>query len=59
MNYLTVKQAAQMMGISIMSVYRLHYTGKIPVTKIGKSTRIPEKALMEYLQKNTKLRGDK
>lgn len=54
MEYLTVKQAAEIMNISVMGVYRLHYKGAIPFTKIGNATRIQRAAMEQYLDKQTK-----
>ena len=53
MEYLTLKEVAAALGISIMSVYRLHYKGAIPFTKIGKATRIQRAALEQYLTAQT------
>lgn len=53
MEYLTLKEVAAALGISIMGVYRLHYKGAIPFTKIGKATRIQRAALEQYLTAQT------
>lgn len=57
MEYLTVKQVATALNISAMGVYRLHYRGLIPFTKIGKATRIPRAALEQYLTAQTTTKG--
>lgn len=53
MEYMTLKEVAAALGISVMGVYRLHYKGAIPFTKIGKATRIQRAALEQYLTAQT------
>lgn len=53
MEYLTLKEVAAKLGISVMGVYRLHRKGAIPFTKIGKLTRIQRAALEQYLTAQT------
>ena len=53
MEYLTIKEVAAALNISVMGVYRLHYRGAIPFTKIGKATRIQRAALEQYLTAQT------
>lgn len=54
MEYLTVKQAAEIMNISVMSVYRLHYDGVLKFTKVGRgATRVSRAALEQYLMAQT------
>lgn len=50
MEYLTVKQVAAALNISVVSVYRLHYDGVLKFTKVGKgATRISKAELERYL----------
>lgn len=53
MEYLTVKEVAAALGISVMSVYRLHYNGDLPFTKIGRLTRVSRATLEQYLTSKT------
>ena len=44
------KEAAQLLGIGTQTVYQLARAGEIPVLHIGKSVRIPRKALVAWLE---------
>lgn len=46
---LTVKETAQVLGLSRNSVYQGVLTGQIPCLKVGKRILIPRKALEELL----------
>ena len=48
--FLTVAEVASMMRVSKMTVYRLVHSGELPAVRVGKSFRVPEKAVHEYLQ---------
>jgi len=48
--YLTVKEAAQILKMSQSAIYRAIYRGEIPAVKVGKSVRIPARALEESLK---------
>ncbi len=48
--FLTVAEVATLMRISKMTVYRLVHSGELPAVRVGKSFRVPEKAVHEYLQ---------
>ena len=48
--FLTVAEVAEMMRVSNMTVYRLVHSGELPAVRVGKSFRVPEKAVHEYLQ---------
>ncbi|MBE3597535.1 MAG: helix-turn-helix domain-containing protein [Limnochordaceae bacterium] len=45
---LTVKQAAEFLGISRSQVYALMERGELPYVKIGSSRRIPKRALIAF-----------
>ena len=49
--FLTVAEVASVMRVSKMTVYRLVHDAKIPAVRVGKSFRVPETAVHEYLQK--------
>jgi excisionase family DNA binding protein len=38
------------MRVSKMTVYRLVHDGKLPAVQIGKSFRVPEQAVHDYLE---------
>ncbi|ATY16069.1 MULTISPECIES: helix-turn-helix domain-containing protein [Actinomycetes] len=48
--FLTVAEVATLMRVSKMTVYRLVHSGELPAVRVGKSFRVPEKAVHEYLQ---------
>ena len=47
--FLTVAEVASIMRVSKMTVYRLVHTGELPAVQIGRSFRVPEKAVTDYL----------
>jgi len=49
--YLTVKEIANMFGLSPVTVERLARKGQIPAVKIGWQWRIPAKEFQAWLQK--------
>jgi excisionase family DNA binding protein len=51
-----IKQAAQFLGISRSQTYLLMDAGELPFVKIGRSRRIPHRALIEFAARN--LTGD-
>jgi excisionase family DNA binding protein len=48
--FLTVAEVAKMMRVSKMTVYRLVHSGEMPAVRVGKSFRVPEKAVHTYLE---------
>ncbi|WP_026425832.1 helix-turn-helix domain-containing protein [Actinokineospora inagensis] len=48
--FLTVAEVAALMRVSKMTVYRLVHGGELPAVRVGKSFRVPEKAVHDYLQ---------
>jgi excisionase family DNA binding protein len=48
--FLTVAEVAGMMRVSKMTVYRLVHSGELPAVRVGKSFRVPEKAVHAYLE---------
>jgi excisionase family DNA binding protein len=38
------------MRVSKMTVYRLVHAGELPAVRVGKSFRVPEQAVHDYLQ---------
>ena len=48
--FLTVAEVAGMMRVSKMTVYRLVHSGEMPAVRVGRSFRVPESAVHEYLR---------
>jgi excisionase family DNA binding protein len=49
---LTVAEVAEIMRLSKMTVYRMVNSGALPALKVGRSVRIPEHVVDEYLRKS-------
>ncbi|AWB81156.1 excisionase [Corynebacterium yudongzhengii] len=47
--FLTVAEVAEIMRVSKMTVYRLVHSGELPAVRVGRSFRVQEKAVNEYL----------
>ncbi|GAA1251497.1 helix-turn-helix domain-containing protein [Prauserella halophila] len=47
--FLTVAEVASLMRVSKMTVYRLVHSGELPAVRVGKSFRVPEQAVHDYL----------
>ena len=52
MRFLTVAEVASLMRVSRMTVYRLVHSGELPAARVGRSFRVPEEAVDEYLRKS-------
>ncbi|MGZ4603823.1 MAG: helix-turn-helix domain-containing protein [Kineosporiaceae bacterium] len=48
--FLTVAEVATIMRVSKMTVYRLVHGGDLPAVRVGRSFRVPEQAVHEYLR---------
>lgn len=48
--FLTVAEVAALMRVSKMTVYRLVHAGELPAVRVGKSFRVSEKAVHDYLE---------
>jgi excisionase family DNA binding protein len=48
--FLTVAEVATLMRVSKMTVYRLVHSGELPAVRVGKSFRVPEKTVHDYLE---------
>jgi len=48
--FLTVAEVAALMRVSKMTVYRLVHSGELPAVRVGRSFRVPEQAVHEYLR---------
>jgi excisionase family DNA binding protein len=50
--FMTVAEVAAAMRVSKMTVYRLVHNGELPAIRVGRSFRVPEDAVNEYLRKS-------
>ena len=50
--FLTVAEVASIMRVSKMTVYRLVHSGDLPAVRVGRSFRVPEDAVHEYLRQS-------
>ena len=48
--FLTVAEVATRMRVSKMTVYRLVHSGELAAVQVGRSYRVPEQAVHDYLQ---------
>jgi excisionase family DNA binding protein len=48
--FLTVAEVAAVMRVSKMTVYRLVHSGELASVQVGRSFRIPERAVHDYLK---------
>ena len=50
--YMTVAEVAGQMRVSKMTVYRLVHSGELEAVRVGRSFRVPESAVEEFLSKS-------
>ena len=50
--FLTVAEVAATMRVSKMTVYRLVHNGELPAVRVGRSFRVQEDAVDEYLRRS-------
>lgn len=50
--FLTVAEVAAVMRVSKMTVYRLVHNGELPAVRVGRSFRVPEQAVHNYLRES-------
>ena len=50
--FLTVAEVAAIMRVSKMTVYRLVHAGELPAVRVGRSFRVPEEAVHDYLRQS-------
>ena len=48
--FLTVAEVAALMRVSKMTVYRMVHNGDLAAVRVGRSFRVPEKAVHDYLR---------
>ncbi len=52
LKFRTVAEVAAMMRVSKMTVYRMLHNGEIPALRVGRSFRVRESDVDEYLRKS-------
>jgi excisionase family DNA binding protein len=50
--FLTIAEVAAQMRVSKMTVYRLVHSGELPAVRVGRSFRVTEDDVNEYLRKS-------
>jgi len=50
--FMTVAEVAAIMRVSKMTVYRLVHSGELPAVRVGRSFRVREDAVSEYLSQS-------
>ena len=50
--FLTVAEVAEVMRVSKMTVYRLVHSGELPAVRVGRSFRVTEEDVNQYLQRS-------
>lgn len=50
--FLTIAEVASMMRVSKMTVYRLVHNEELPAVRVGRSFRVTEDDVNEYLRKS-------
>jgi excisionase family DNA binding protein len=48
--FLTVAEVAAVMRVSKMTVYRMVHAAELPAVRVGRSFRVPEQAVHDYLR---------
>lgn len=51
-SFLTVAEVAARMRVSKMTVYRLVHSGELEAVRVGRSFRVPDHAVEEYLRRS-------
>lgn len=55
--FLTVAEVAALMRVSKMTVYRLVHSGELTAARVGRSFRVPERAVHEFIRKSLDAAG--
>ncbi len=50
--FLTIAEVAGRMRVSKMTVYRLVHSGQLDAVRVGRSFRVPEEAVDEYIRRS-------
>jgi len=51
--FATVAEVASLMRVSKMTVYRLVHSGELAAVRVGRSFRVPESAVHDYLKSSS------
>jgi excisionase family DNA binding protein len=54
----TVKQTAELLNLSESKVYRMTWSGELPVQRIGRSVRIPVSAIDRLVEPEVSMKPD-
>ena len=50
--FLTIAEVAAVMRVSKMTVYRLVHGGELPAVRVGRSFRVSEKDVNDYIERS-------
>ena len=50
--FLTIAEVATMMRVSKMTVYRIVHSGELPAVRVGRSFRVTEQDVNEYIKRS-------
>jgi len=50
---LTQNEVASLLSVSVYTVKRLRQSGQLPTTLVGRSVRVPDNAVREYIERET------
>jgi excisionase family DNA binding protein len=50
--FLTIAEVAAMMRVSKMTVYRIVHSGDLPAVRVGRSFRVTEQDVNEYIKRS-------
>ncbi len=50
--FLTIAEVAAMMRVSKMTVYRIVHSGELPAVRVGRSFRVTEEDVNEYIKRS-------
>jgi excisionase family DNA binding protein len=50
--FLTIAEVATMMRVSKMTVYRIVHSGELPAVRVGRSFRVTENDVNEYIKRS-------
>jgi excisionase family DNA binding protein len=55
---LRIREVAEMLAVSVVTVYRMCEAGDLPSITLGRARRVPERVLLEWIAKNVKGGGN-
>ena len=57
-NFYTVAEVAARLRVSKMTVYRLVHGGELPAARVGRSFRVPRRAVVDHLRRGSSVPAD-